>query len=139
MDIMSGKGVSKGIAIGAIKFYQRIELDAKKRSITDPEAEIERFHSASSTASVQLSELCIKLAEKLGTQNSLLFEIHKMMLEDLDYQESVCTIIRSESVCAMPLAKRQKTLRKCSPRWMTNTCRRVPPMCRMLPSACSKF
>lgn len=100
MNIISGKGVSRGIAIGAIKFYQRIALDVEKRSITDPEAEIERFHSASGTAAIQLSELCVKLAEKLGTQNSLLFEIHKMMLEDLDYQESVCNIIRSESVCA---------------------------------------
>ena len=37
---------------------------------------------------------------RLGEEQSLLFKIHQMMLEDLDYRETVTGLIRSEKVCA---------------------------------------
>lgn len=97
---MWGKGVSDGIAIGTLQFFRKTELVVHRLAVEDPQAEVARFENARALAVAQLSELAVRMGEKLGEQNSLLFEIHKMMLEDTDYQDSVLRIINEERVCA---------------------------------------
>lgn len=97
---IKGKGVSGGIAIAPIHRYTRTELNAAKIPIEDVENEIARFNSARTLAAAQIGQLAVNLSETIGEQNSLLFEIHQMMLEDLDYQEAAENIIRSEKACA---------------------------------------
>ena len=48
----------------------------------------------------QLKELYEKALEDVGEANAMIFEIHQMMLEDLDYLESIENIIRSQEVNA---------------------------------------
>jgi phosphotransferase system enzyme I (PtsI) len=100
MKILHGKGVSPGIAIGRLVFQNDSEPTIDPKQVSNVEAEIKRFQSAKALAAKQLSELSVSMEAKIGKENSLLFEIHRMMLEDLDYNESIITTIREQHVCA---------------------------------------
>ena len=47
-----------------------------------------------------LGELYKKAVEEVGEVNAMIFEVHQMMLEDDDYNESIYNIIRNDSVNA---------------------------------------
>ncbi len=98
--LLKGIGVSPGIAIGKLHFPKERVVDYPLRYADDKEKEIRRFEGARGLAVAQLGELAVKTALSLGKQNSLLFEIHQMMLEDLDYCDTVKEIINEEKVCA---------------------------------------
>jgi phosphotransferase system enzyme I (PtsI) len=100
MITLQGKGVSPGIARGRLSFLKRKSLFVEKHPIDDVEKEIERFNTARQTAAEQLDVLSAEMADKIGEENALLFEIHRMMLEDTDYCDPVIEIIKTEKVCA---------------------------------------
>jgi phosphotransferase system enzyme I (PtsI) len=100
MITLQGKGVSAGIAMGPLVFFERSTFVVEKKLINDTKGEIERFHAARRTAGDQLDELSQTMAEKIGKENALLFEIHRMMLEDTDYYEPIVKAIETLSVCA---------------------------------------
>ncbi|MDR3247586.1 MAG: phosphoenolpyruvate--protein phosphotransferase [Treponema sp.] len=100
MITLQGKGVSGGIATGQLVFLKRKGLSVEKKPVEDPVKEVERFNAARKTASDQLDELSTKMADKLGENNAVLFEIHRMMLEDSDYTDPILEIINTERVCA---------------------------------------
>jgi phosphotransferase system enzyme I (PtsI) len=100
MITLQGKGVSGGIAKGRLLFIKRKGLSVEKRPIDDMEQEIERFNTARQTASNQLDALAATMVDKIGEENALLFEIHRMMLEDTDYCDPIIEIIKTEKVCA---------------------------------------
>jgi len=95
-----GKGVSKGAVLGRIHYVSHAIDQVEARAIESPEAELARFEKARVQAAFQLGELAVSTAAKLGKENSLLFQIHQMMLEDLDYRESVEKKIRGGRICA---------------------------------------
>ena len=100
MITLEGKSVYGGIAIGKIAFYKRDEITIKRRHVDDTEQEICRFEAAKEKAAEELQKLYDKAMEDVGETNAMIFEIHKMMLEDLDYVESVVNIIKSQEVNA---------------------------------------
>jgi phosphotransferase system enzyme I (PtsI) len=100
MITLQGKGVSGGIARGRLFFIKRKSLSLEKRPIDDVEQEIERFNAARITAAEQLDQLAGAMTDKIGKENALLFEIHRMMLEDTDYTDPIIEIIKTEKVCA---------------------------------------
>jgi phosphotransferase system enzyme I (PtsI) len=100
MITLQGKGVSAGIARGRLSFLKRQSLSVEKRPIEDADAEAARFEAARKAAAAQLDALSASMADKIGEENALLFEIHRMMLEDSDYCDPVIEIIRTEKVCA---------------------------------------
>ena len=61
---------------------------------------MEEIPEAKDTAVSQLKGLYDKALEDVGEANAMIFEIHQMMLEDLDYLESIENIIRSQEVNA---------------------------------------
>ena len=95
-----GKGVSKGAVLGRIHYVTHAIDQVEAHVIESPEAELARFEKARVQAAFQLGELAVSTAAKLGKENSLLFQIHQMMLEDLDYRESVEKKIRGGRICA---------------------------------------
>ncbi len=97
---IKGIGVSPGVTIGRIHFPKERVIDFPLQYADNIEEEIRRFESSRALAVAQLGELAVKTALTLGKQNSLLFEIHQMMLEDLDYCDTVKDMINSEKVCA---------------------------------------
>ena len=100
MEKFSGKAIFKGTAIGKILFYSKNEQQVKREKIDDADAEIARYEKAKETAIQQLGVLHDKAVAEVGEDNAMIFEVHAMMLEDEDYNESVYNIIRNEGVNA---------------------------------------
>ena len=100
MRVYSGKSVFGGIAIGTIQVYKKGEQQVKRRKIEDVPAEIRRYRTAKQTALEQLQNLYDKALKEVGEANPAIFEIHQMMLEDDDYNESVENIIETQRVNA---------------------------------------
>ena len=100
MITIQGKSVFGGVSIGKLMFYKRNEKVIKREHISDADAEWKRFEAAKGQAVDQLKELYEKALEDVGEANAMIFEIHQMLLEDLDYLESIENIIRSQEVNA---------------------------------------
>ena len=100
MEVYQGKSVFGGIAIGRISLHKKDEQQVKRVRIEDSEQEILRYRQAKQTAMEQLQGLYQKALKEVGEANAAIFEIHQMMLEDDDYNESVENIIRMQQVNA---------------------------------------
>lgn len=100
MEIYNGKSVFGGIAIGRISVYKKGEQQVKRNRITDVDAELSRFEDAKKTAIEQLQGLYNKALKEVGEANAAIFEVHQMMLDDGDYNESIANIIKSQEVNA---------------------------------------
>lgn len=100
MQIYKGKSVFGSIAIGKISVYKKDEQLVKRVKIEDADAEMERYTAARNIAAAQLQKLYDKALKEVGEANAAIFEVHQMMLEDEDYNESVENIIHSQMVNA---------------------------------------
>lgn len=100
MQIYKGKSVFGGIAIGKISVYKKDEQLVKRVKIEDADVEMERYTTARNIAAAQLQKLYDKALKEVGEANAAIFEVHQMMLEDEDYNESVENIIHSQMVNA---------------------------------------
>lgn len=100
MEQIFGKGVSKGVAAGPISFYRRPSGEIPRRSVTDTAAELARFHDACETAKKQLGVLHDKALAEAGEDAAMLFEAHQMMLDDLDFVESIEGLIENDRLNA---------------------------------------
>lgn len=100
MEQIFGKGVSKGVAASPISFYRRPSGEISRRSVTDTAAELARFHDACETAKEQLGVLHDKALAEAGEDAAMLFETHQMMLDDLDFVESIEGLIENDRLNA---------------------------------------
>lgn len=100
MERYNGKSVFGGIAIGRISVYKKGEQQVKRNRITDVEGELKRFEDAKKRAIEQLQGLYDKALKEVGEANAAIFEVHQMMLDDGDYNESITNIIKSQEVNA---------------------------------------
>ena len=98
MQIYSGKSVFRGIAIGKISVYRKNEQQVKRVRTEDTKGELARYEAAKAAAVEQLQELYQKVLKEVGEANAAIFEIHQMMLDDGDYNESVENIIETQKV-----------------------------------------
>lgn len=100
MKVYQGKSVFNGVSIGRIAVYKREQQQIVRSKIEDIEKEIRRFQDAKEKAICQLEELHEKAIKEVGEANAAIFEIHQMMLNDEDYEESIENIIRTQEVNA---------------------------------------
>lgn len=100
MQVYSGKSVFGGIAIGKISVYRKNEQQVKRVRTEDTKGELARYEAAKAAAIEQLQELYQKALKEVGEANAAIFEIHQMMLDDRDYNESVENIIKTQKVNA---------------------------------------
>ena len=100
MKVYHGKSVFGGIAIGKTAVYQKSEQQVKRVKTEDSDGEWARYQAAREASIEQLGELYDKACREVGEANAAIFEIHQMMLEDDDYNESVENIIRTQQVNA---------------------------------------
>ena len=100
MNIYEGKSVFNGVAIGKISVYKKGEQQVKRVKVADMEAEIARFETAKETAVRQLSGLYEKALREVGEANAAIFEVHQMMLDDDDYNDSIENMIRTQGINA---------------------------------------
>ena len=100
MIIREGKSVFKGVAIGNVFVYKKAEKTIHKESIEDTAAELSRFGTAKEKALSQLKNLYNKALRDIGEEEAMIFEVHQMLLEDLDYMDSITNIIKNEKMNA---------------------------------------
>ena len=100
MISIQGKGVSTGVAIGPLYFYQRAKSTIRRYEVEDVEAEWARFKAAQAKAIEQLGELAEKAREEAGDEAALLFETHQMMAEDMEYEEAIQAAVQETKLNA---------------------------------------
>lgn len=97
---LNGKVAFPGIAVGEIVELKKNINMVKRNHVDDTEKEIQRFYAAKEESLRQLQQLYESAIRKVGETNAAVFEVHQMMLEDGDYQESILNIIRQQRVNA---------------------------------------
>ncbi len=100
MKQFTGKGVYGAVAMGKISLFKKQDTLIQRTSVTDTEAEKARVEAAKAAASEQLQAIYEKALKEVGETNAQIFEIHMMMLEDDDYNESIQNIIDTQKVNA---------------------------------------
>lgn len=96
MEIIKGKSILKKVAIGTIQYHKKAESQVERRSVTDTEAELARYESATEEAKKELDALYEKACREVGEVNAAVFTVHRMMLTDEDYRDSVYNIINGQ-------------------------------------------
>ncbi|MGN1480521.1 phosphoenolpyruvate--protein phosphotransferase [Porcipelethomonas sp.] len=100
MNKFSGKGVYSAVAIGKISVFKRNEVAVKRTHVADTGLEIERLNKAKELTTAQIEKIYQKALKEVGETNAQIFEIHMMMIEDEDYNESIVSIIEGQKVNA---------------------------------------
>lgn len=100
MEKYRGKGVYGAVAIGKIAIFQKQDQNVRRMHIKDSDAEKERLQAAKQVSKEQLQAIYEKALKEVGEANARIFEIHSMMLEDEDYNESIENIIKTQNVNA---------------------------------------
>lgn len=100
METILGKGVYGAVAIGTISVFKKAEACVKRRHIDDAQAEFQRFEQAKERSGQQLKEIYDKALVEVGETNAQIFEVHRMLLEDEDYNDSVKNIIETQQINA---------------------------------------
>lgn len=100
MIICKGKSVQKGIAIGKIHVHKKKNLKIPYKIIEKIEEEQSRFDAAIAAAISQIEVFYNNTLENVGKDQAMIFEVHKMMIQDEKFQNDIKEIIEKESVSA---------------------------------------
>ncbi len=100
MKIIKGQGICGGIAFGRLELIKKTESHVLRTHVKDTEKEIERFENAKNSATKQLDRLYKKALGEVGEENAMIFDIHKMMLHDADYINSIKNNIKAQNLNA---------------------------------------
>ena len=100
MRTFCGKGVYGAIAIGKISVLRRKAAKVTREHVENVTAERERFESTVAEAVRELEGLYEIALVEVGEAGAQIFEIHKMMLADEDFLESVTGMIERQRINA---------------------------------------
>ncbi len=100
MITVSGRSVCSGVSFGPVFVFSREESTIKRHHIESSDDEIARFEAARKQAIDELGTLYRKAINEVGEANAMIFQIHQMMLEDLDYIEAIKNIITDQLINA---------------------------------------
>lgn len=100
MEKFKGKAIYGKIAIGKVFFFSKNQQQVVRSKIDDVEAEIQKYEECKRKAIEELGGLYDKAVKEVGELNAQIFEVHQMMLEDEDYNESVYNLIQHQEVNA---------------------------------------
>ncbi len=100
MKTYYGKSVFKGIAVGRIRILKKENRHMSISHVDDVEKELLRLERAVTETAEQLKRLREKALLEAGESGAAIFDVHQMILDDLDYQKSVQTMICTQRVNA---------------------------------------
>ncbi|MBO4866786.1 MAG: phosphoenolpyruvate--protein phosphotransferase [Ruminococcus sp.] len=100
MVVYQGKGVYGAVAVGKVSVFSRSSADVRRVTVDDAEKELARVEAAKEMAVGQLEEIHSKALKEVGEANAEIFEVHMMMLDDEDYNDSIKSIIETQKVNA---------------------------------------
>lgn len=95
-----GKGVYGAIAIGNVSIFQHQNAQVRRVQVDDVKQEMARVEAAKELAAQQLQEIYEKALKEVGETQARVFEVHKMMLEDDEYNASIRELIEAQTVNA---------------------------------------
>lgn len=98
MRTIIGRGVCGGVAFGKLELMKKTSKLIQRVHIKDSDKEYERFEKARAEASKQLGDLYEKALNEVGEENAMIFDIHRMMLDDGDYLDSVKSQIYTQKL-----------------------------------------
>lgn len=98
--VLKGIAASPGIAIGKPLVIRTSEPEISEIKIEDVSAELERFRNAIKSSRTQLIKISSITKQKLGADESAIFESHILILEDPEYIGIAEGKIRSEHINA---------------------------------------
>lgn len=87
-------------AFGELKLFNSNHASVRKVNIKDKNCEVDRFKKAKELSLRQLRDIYENALDEVGAENAQIFEVHMMMLDDYDYNQSIKSIINDESVNA---------------------------------------
>ncbi len=100
MTIFEGKGICDAVAMGKISVIRKKKKETERKNITDVNKEIEIFEKAKNEVLSELEDIREKAVSKVGEDGAAIFEIHKMLVEDEDYNDFITDMIKSKKVNA---------------------------------------
>ncbi len=96
MITLTGKKVAEGIAVGRLAFYKRGKKEIRRIYVEDAKKEVLRFKKACEKAVQEIKELYAEMTREIGEANAAMFEMQLMVLEDVEYIDSVNNIIMNQ-------------------------------------------
>lgn len=102
MTRLRGIGVSPGIAMGEVLLAKRVVFTSRKEIIADDQVpdEIKRLHQALDRTREDMARVKESVREKVGSDSSLIFEAHLLILEDPTLVGGLEAVIREEKARA---------------------------------------
>ena len=91
---LQGIGAAEGIAVAKLWHMETVDLSVEHLTDRDPEKESVRFADAQHKATDELTALYEETLAK-DADAAMIFDIHRMMLEDLDFCEGVSGLVAS--------------------------------------------
>ena len=91
---LKGIGAAEGIAVAKLWRMETVDLSVEHLTDRDPEKESVRFADAQHKATDELTALYEEALTK-DADAAMIFDIHRMMLEDLDFCEGVSGLVAS--------------------------------------------
>ena len=96
MITLTGKKVAEGIAVGRLTFYKRGKKEIRRIYVEDAKKEVLRFKKACEKAVQEIKELYAEMTREIGEANAAMFEMQLMVLDDVEYIDSVNNIIMNQ-------------------------------------------
>lgn len=100
MKTFTGVGACGAYAVGRVWLESKSEATVVRRTVDDPARELERLEAAKQRATESLWDVHRHAKREVGDTGAQIFEIHAMMVEDEDFNESIRHIIETQSVNA---------------------------------------
>jgi phosphoenolpyruvate-protein phosphotransferase len=97
---LHGIPAARGIAIGPVFQFKKTELRIERRTVSDPQAELQRLEGALEQARRELALVLEKARGEVEAGTASIFEAHAMMLEDPDYLAAMQEKIKHEALNA---------------------------------------
>lgn len=93
MEYVQGTGVFAGVVVGPLRVREKVRLHIPDTPPESGETELARFNLARAEAGNRLDALHAEAVARVGEDEAAIFEVHRLMLDDLDFTESVAGLI----------------------------------------------
>ncbi|AYM02870.1 phosphoenolpyruvate--protein phosphotransferase [Levilactobacillus yiduensis] len=98
--MLKGIAASDGVACGRVYRFVEPDLRTKRRSITNLDYELNRFHQALEAAVSEVETIKTRATKNLGADSAQVFSAHIEMLQDPEFIGAVETQIKTERINA---------------------------------------
>lgn len=100
MKKYTGKGIYGAVAMGKIAIFHKEKTDVQPGLAAETSVEKARLAEALTEAGKQLREVYDRALREVGEADARIFEVHRMLLEDVDYVGLIENTIESQRVNA---------------------------------------